>query len=262
MGDHERRAALHQFRDGIHDGSFGAYVDSTGGFVQYKHWGILKKRACDGYPLAFAAGEADALIANGRVVAMRKRHNEVVGVGGLCGIDDLSAARLWTSVCYVGGRRCGEDDRFLLHDRELPAKISKFEVTKIDAVEQDTSCNWIIEASQKIDQRTLPGATGPDDADSGPGGNGKAEVVDDALSAECVLKTHITKLERAGDSANSYSRSGITKFGHLVEEGEGASGGDKRCLQLGYFGTESSQRLVELRHVRHHQQQFAHRHPS
>src|SRR4051794_14341978 len=183
MRDHECRATAHQLLDGLHDGGFGADIDGTGRLVEDKHWGVFQECASNGDALTFAAGETNSFIADSGVVALGKRHDEVVRIGGSGGFDDLGAARVWTRIGDIGGSAGGEDDGFLLHDGELTTKIGELEIAEVNAIEQNASGDWIVEASEQIHQRTLAGAAGSDDSNAGSGGNAEGEIVDDGLSA-------------------------------------------------------------------------------
>src|SRR5262249_5633670 len=93
VGDHDGRAALAKVLDGALNLALGFGIERGGRLVEQDEWSILEQRARDCDALALAAGELQSVLPDGRVIAARKGHDEVVRVSGLGGGDDLIFAR-------------------------------------------------------------------------------------------------------------------------------------------------------------------------
>ena len=92
MGDTNDSAIFGKMVNGFLDLGFGLGIERCGGFVEDENGGVADEGARDGDALALAAGEALAPFAERRVVALRQRADEFVGVGFLRGGDDFSRA--------------------------------------------------------------------------------------------------------------------------------------------------------------------------
>ena len=67
------------------DRGLGLVVDGAGGLVEDEHGGVAQQRAGQGEPLALAAGEGDAALADPGVEAVGQRLDEVERGGRLGG---------------------------------------------------------------------------------------------------------------------------------------------------------------------------------
>jgi hypothetical protein len=81
MGDDETGAAGHQRSEGLLDEPLVFRVELAGGFVENQDVRIGEHGAGDGDALALPAGEAQAALADRRVVTLGQFGDEVVGVG-------------------------------------------------------------------------------------------------------------------------------------------------------------------------------------
>ena len=70
MRDDDGRAALHHLGEGLLHPRLGLIVERRRGFVEHQDRRIAHDGARDGQPLALAAGERDAVLADQRVVAL------------------------------------------------------------------------------------------------------------------------------------------------------------------------------------------------
>ena len=86
-------------------------VERAGGLVEQQDRRVLQEGAGDGDPLALAAGEARARLADQGVVAVRQGGDEVVGGGGAGGGLDLGRGRARPGVGDVGARWCRRTGR-------------------------------------------------------------------------------------------------------------------------------------------------------
>ena len=89
MRDHDGGAVLAEMLDRFLHLFLGFRVERGGGFVQQHDWCISDQGAGDRDPLALASGQLRTMLADGRVVAERETHDEVVRAGGFGRGDDF-----------------------------------------------------------------------------------------------------------------------------------------------------------------------------
>ena len=94
MGENERRAVLHEAEQSLLDDRLVLGIDGRERLVEHEDGRIAQHGAGDGDPLALAAGEPDAALADHRLVAGRQGGDEVVGIGVATGLLHLS---LWVA---------------------------------------------------------------------------------------------------------------------------------------------------------------------
>ena len=94
MGDQDGRAALRGAEDGALNLIFGGAVDRAGRVVEDQDARVGQKGARQGDPLALAARERHAALADDGLVAVGKGHDEVVGLRGAGGASIACAWRL------------------------------------------------------------------------------------------------------------------------------------------------------------------------
>src|SRR5262245_40999894 len=75
-------------------GDFPAGIKHGGGFIEHKDWRIFEQCTSQSDPLALASRQANPLIADHSVIALRQGDNEFVGLGEASGVLDLMASRL------------------------------------------------------------------------------------------------------------------------------------------------------------------------
>ena len=78
VGDHDDRFLLRQFRDGLHQLLFILRVDVRCGLVEDDNGSILHNSARYRKPLALAAGESRAALADYGIEALRQSHDKVI----------------------------------------------------------------------------------------------------------------------------------------------------------------------------------------
>ena len=101
VGDDNRRAVFHQAVEGLLDHPFILCVEGRCRFIEDEDGRILENRARDAYALALSPREAASAVADLGLVAILCRHDEIVGVGDLCGGDDLFQCRVRGSEGYI-----------------------------------------------------------------------------------------------------------------------------------------------------------------
>ena len=105
VGDEDARAAAHQAVQALQHLVLAVGVERGGGLVEDDDRRVAQQRAGDADALALAAGQAGALGAELGVVAVGQALDELVGGGGLGGVDDLRVGRLG-AVARCSRARC------------------------------------------------------------------------------------------------------------------------------------------------------------
>src|SRR5690606_9647266 len=80
VGDQQRGAAFEHPADGLLDQVLGGGVDGAGGVVEHEDRRVGQQRPRDGQPLALAAGQGDAALADDGVVAVVELADELGGL--------------------------------------------------------------------------------------------------------------------------------------------------------------------------------------
>ena len=111
--DEHDRAPLHDGAQGVVDGLLGPGVDRARRIVEHEDPGVAQDGACQRDALPLPAGQAQAALADDRVVAPREGHHEVVGLGGARGRLDLVVRGIRCAVGDVVAHRLGEQERVL-----------------------------------------------------------------------------------------------------------------------------------------------------
>ena len=115
VGDHDGRAALQQRRQGGVDLGLDLHVDGAGGVVEHEQPGVHEQGAGDGDALALTARQRVAPLADDAVVAVGQLADEVVGLRGAGGGDDLVERRVGPAVGDVVAHRHREQERLVEH---------------------------------------------------------------------------------------------------------------------------------------------------
>src|SRR3989449_3967716 len=122
-------------------------------------------RSGDRDPLALAAREAHAPLADERVVAVGARHDEVVSVRLARRAHDLLERRVGPPVRDVIADRVAEEEVLLRDDADLRAERRLRDVAQIVAVERDPPRGHVMEAGHEVDEGGLARARHADEGD-------------------------------------------------------------------------------------------------
>ena len=122
VGDDERGAAVEQAAQRALDAALGADVDRARRLVEDQDARVGEQRARERDELPLAEREAEAALAELRVVAVLEPLDELVGADRARGGDDLLARRVGPAEGDVVGDRAGEEEALLRHDPELAAQ--------------------------------------------------------------------------------------------------------------------------------------------
>ena len=137
VGDDQGGAAVHQFLDRFHDGSFGRGVERGSGFVEKQDRRVFQKGARDPDALALADAEMSAAFADLAVVAVGKLADEFVGLRAPGGIADLLLGRVRPAVGNVLADGGGKEKRVLQDDGDLLAQRFLCDLAQVAAIERD-----------------------------------------------------------------------------------------------------------------------------
>src|SRR5262249_45885457 len=103
--------------------------------------------------LAFAAGELEPVLTDLGGVAVGEAHDEVVGMGGLGGGNDLGFARAGPAEGDVVAHRGAEQERVLAHEGDLPAQRAARDRGDVLAVDDDGAALRLVEAHDQAEDR-------------------------------------------------------------------------------------------------------------
>ncbi len=160
--DEDRRTALHQAAQAVHQLRLALGVEARRGLVEHEDRRIAQQRARDADALALAAGEAGALRPELGVIALRQLADELVRRRRARGPLDLLVARL-DPVGDVLAHAAGEQDGVLEHDRHLLAHPGQRAVAHVAAVDRRRALRRVVEARDERAERRLAGARGAHD---------------------------------------------------------------------------------------------------
>ena len=160
MGDDEGRSPLHQPLEGDMHQPFAFGVEGARRFVEQQDGRILEQRAGNRQPLLLPAREHDAALPHDRIVALLKRHHEIVDQRILGRGEHLGEGRIGAAESNVLGNRAGEDRRFLLDIGEMPPQRRLIDLPDVETVDRDPSAGHIVEALGEREDRRLAGARG------------------------------------------------------------------------------------------------------
>ena len=153
VGHDQRRAAGHQAVERLLNGGLVLSVDAGERLVEDQDWGIAQQRAGDRDALALAAGEAVAALADRRLVALGQVADELVGVGGLRGGDDLLVGGVGPAEAQVVQDGAVEEVGVLHHDGHLLADVDEAERVEVATAEPDLALLRRVHPLEQPEQR-------------------------------------------------------------------------------------------------------------
>ena len=171
--DDKRSPVHHQFRQRILDEQLGLGVERRRGLVEHQNRGVLQQRPRNRQALPLAARQPLPALADHRVVSVRQRQDEFVGVRRPCRGRDLLDARIGRSVRDVAGNRVVEQHGVLRDNADLAAQRRELHAPDVDAVDEDLAGADVVEPRQQVDECGLAGAAAPDHGNHLPGVHGE-----------------------------------------------------------------------------------------
>ncbi len=201
VGDGEHGSVGQQRVEAPLDAEFGFRVHVAGRLVEDEHGRVLKQDASDADALALPAGQLYAPFADLRVVPVRKFLDELVGLCGFRGLDDLLAGRIERPVRDVLADGPRKEERFLADVANRFTKARRRNVADILPVDTDRSLVHVIEAQKEFQYGGLPGTRRPDERERFATTDLEAHVLDDGFLV-VVAERHVLVLDDARRNAD------------------------------------------------------------
>src|SRR5215472_12962825 len=114
-------------------------VEARGWLVENDDWGFADRCTSDGNPLPLPTRERGPPLSQDSVVLLRHPHDEAMGIGDLCGVDNVVHAGADGAerdvVAHAGGKR----EAILQYDTDLGAQRLDGVVANIGAINQDSA---------------------------------------------------------------------------------------------------------------------------
>ena len=154
-------------------------VQRRGGLVQDEDGGAAHQGPGERDPLALAAREPRAPLADGRVVALGQAPQCLVDAGVPRGRLDLLVGRARPTEPDVLADRQVEQIALLVHHADLAPERRLRRAAEVRAVERHRARARVVEPQQQAEHGRLPAAARSDDGHGAPGGNRHADVPED-----------------------------------------------------------------------------------
>ena len=136
VGNDEGRAPLHQLTEPGLDHGFGLGVERTGGLIENENARLGQQSAGDREPLALAAGELDAALADDGVVGIREALGKLVHAGRAAGEEKLLFGGVGARKEDVFADRAVEEKRLLQDHAQLGAEGVQIDLRQIHIIDQ------------------------------------------------------------------------------------------------------------------------------
>src|SRR5581483_250728 len=235
-------------------------VERRGRLVEDQDRRVFEDRARDREPLALTAGELEPELADDRVVALRHRHNEIMGVRRLRRSDDVLHALRRVAVRDVAPHRIVEEKGVLRDHAYLGTQRFQREVADIVAVERDFSRGDVVEARHEIGEGALADARYADDGDHFPRTYFEIDIFQDELAR--VAKRHIMELDRLGKAPRRLGVGRIPDLLFAVQDFENSFRADEPLLYDRISFRQRPEGLIQEKHRRHKSHEIALRAPA
>ena len=219
--------------------------------------------ARDREPLPLPAGEPLSPLPYLRIVLLRQRHDELVGMRRTRRLLNLLARRPWRSVGDVAGDALVEKNRFLRHDADLRAQRLEGDVADVESIHQDGAFLDVVKARDEVDERRLARAAQSHERDHFSGGNRERHIAKHVLRAAVfVVEADVPELDRAADWRKHDRVGTFLDFGVDVEQFEDALRRRDRLLQVGVHPAQFLDRSVHHERGDDEGDEVALRHPA
>src|ERR671911_751006 len=189
--DNDGGASFHQALQRDHDILARPRVEPRGRLVEEEDPGVPDHGARYGHALPLPVGEEPSLLSDDRVVPVRQRLYEPVGVGGLGSGDDFLLARLGLPVGDVLAHGPVEDEGLLQQHRDVLAQRAEGQLAKVVAVEPDGAGVGVEEAQEQLYGRGLSRTASADEREDLAGADLEGDVRE-----RRALVARITKANR------------------------------------------------------------------
>ncbi len=139
MGDEDDGTLLEHGPAIVNEGELAVGVEHRGRFVEDQDGRILEEGAGEGDPLTLPAGQADALVADECVVALRQMLNESMRLGGSRGGFDLFRGGVGAAVGDVLAHGAVQQQDVLGNQTDLAAQTGDADAANVSTNRRSAS---------------------------------------------------------------------------------------------------------------------------
>ena len=246
--DDQGRAVHHEPFDRLLDEAFRLGIERRGRFVEDEDGRVLQEGARDRESLALASRERHAELSDRRVVALRQRDDEFVGIGGLGRGHDVVHRLARVAVGDIGAHGVVEEEGELGDDRDLRPQRAQRVVADVDAVDGDAAFTDVVEARNQVGDRALAAAAHADEGHHLAGIDREVDVLEHRLDA--VAEADVLEDETSAHRRQRTGAGPIDDLGSGIEQLEDALGPRHPLLNRRVGFRETLERLVEEEHRR------------
>ncbi len=192
--------------------------------------------AGDRQPLALAAAQAHAALADQGVVAVGEPVDEFGGVGRPGGVLDPGARCPAVAVGDVLGDRAVEEKDVLLDDPQQPAVAFDLDLAEVDPVERDRAGGRVVEPGDQVAERRLARAAAADQGDRLARLDLQVDVAQHQPAGAGIGEADVLEGDPAGDGGlGDGARAGaVGHFARLGQQVEHAVEAREVVLELGH----------------------------
>src|SRR5450432_2073136 len=195
MRDHEADAIFQDAIDGGLDRALGLRIDGAGGFVHDENLWIGDDRASQRDQLFLAGGKLIAAFADGGVVAVFHRLDEIIRIGEFRGAGDFVVGCAEPAVTNILAHRAAEKMRLLQHHAEIRLQPLQRALAIIDTVDENLAAGRFVESTGEPDNGRLSAAGGADECDRLAGVNAQVEIAEHGLPG-FISEADVAKFDR------------------------------------------------------------------
>ena len=256
VGDGEGGAALYQAGDRLLDLRFGLGIQRRGRLVQDQDLRIVEDGPGDGKALLFTTGQLVPLLADDHVVAVRFFDDELVGIGGSGGAQNLVESGVRLAVADVLGDGAVEQKGGLGNQADLGAQVLQADLADVDPVDFDAAAGDVVETADQVDKGALADAGAADQADHLTGPDVEVDVAEHDL-ARVIAKGRVSEGDLSFEPGHGQGAGVVERFGLGVDYLEDALGAGEGADHEAVEVAEPLERTVEHPQVRDEGHQLA-----
>lgn len=177
------------------DKSFTFCIEVACCLVEDEDGWIFQDSPRNTHPLALAAGELNAALANERAISLLHFHNERMGEGSFRRLSYFLRGGAGLAVSDVFSDRPREEVYLLRHHRNLVAQTLLGDVAEVLAVDEQSPAVWVEGAEEKVDKCGLAAAGSADECHGGAGEDDHIDVLECKASILGVAEVHVLKAD-------------------------------------------------------------------
>ena len=245
--DRDRGAPPGQLVERKLHGALGLGVERGGGLVEDQYGRVAKDRARDRDALLLAAGEAIAALADGRVVAVGQRGDELVDLRRPRRLLDLPVAGLRTGEAQILADGGVEEVGLLRDQAHRGGQRGERGVAYVDPVDAHAAALGLVQARDEVGERGLARAGLADQRGGRAGGDLGTDLAQRPAGALGVAKPHFAQAHVAAHALQRARGGALGDVDRQVQVLEDAPEQGQRGLD---FEAHREQRLDGEQHAR------------